>query len=107
MVAPSYLLLSKRIQLEELLHPELKVEAKAVADGPDIDNLTGPQPEGGDEEGGDGGHQLLQDVVMVLSNVIIDIPGSPKNITLGSVPTPPKRDSQGIFGVCYYLRIDF
>lgn len=62
--------------LEELLHPELKVEAKAVEDRPDVNDFTGPQPQGGDGKGGNGGHELLHDVVMVLSNVVIHVPNS-------------------------------
>lgn len=105
MDAASYLHPSKLIQLEELLHPELKIEAKAVADGPDVDNLAGTQPEGSDQKGGDGGHQLLQDVIVVLSNVIVDIPGSPKNTTLGWVPTPPRRPQPRHGGLLLLSRV--
>lgn len=87
-----HLQFGKGLLLEELLHPELKIEAKAVEDRPDVNNLAGPQPQGGDGKGGDGGHELLHDVVMVLSNVIVHVPnGQGKWSVLPIVKeTPPE-----------------
>lgn len=39
---------------EELGHPQLKVEPKAVEKGPDVNQFTWAQPQGGDSEGADG-----------------------------------------------------
>lgn len=52
---------------KKLLHPEFKVQTKAVAYGPDVDNVTGAQPQRGHQERGHGGQQLLLDVVMALT----------------------------------------
>lgn len=69
-----HLELGEGLPLEELLHPELEVEAKTVEDRPDVNDLTGSQPQGGDGERGNGGDELLDDVVVVLSNVVIHVP---------------------------------
>lgn len=71
-----HLQFGKGPQLEELLHPELEVEAEAVEQGPDVNDLAGPQPQRGDGKGGSAGHQLPQDVVMALPNVVIHVPKS-------------------------------
>lgn len=70
----AHLQFGEGLPLEEFLHPELKVEAKAVEDRPDVNNLTGSQPQSGDSKGGNGGHELLHDVVVVLSDVVVHIP---------------------------------
>lgn len=72
--ASAHLQFGEGLPLEEFLHPELKVEAKAIEDRPDENNLTGSQPQSGDSKRGNGGHELLYDVVVVLSNVVVHIP---------------------------------
>lgn len=61
---------------EELGHPQLKVEAEAVKEGPDVHQLTRAQPQGGDGEGTDGSQQLLEDFIMIPTNVVINIPAN-------------------------------
>lgn len=59
---------------EELGDPQLKVEAKAVEEGPKINQFTGTQPQGGDGESADGRQKLFEDFVMISTNIIINIP---------------------------------
>lgn len=49
----------KRRQGEELGHPQLKVEAKAVEEGPEVDQLARAEPQCGDGEGTEGCQELL------------------------------------------------
>lgn len=88
-----HLQFGKGPQLEELLHPELEVEAEAVDQGPDVNDLTGPQPQCGDGKGGNAGHQFLQDVVVVLPNVVIHIPKKPRKVV--GAPSSP-GDTSGV-----------
>lgn len=61
-------------QREELGHPQLKVEAEAVEKGPDVNQLTRAQPQGGDSEGAEGRQELLEDFIMIPTNIVINIP---------------------------------
>lgn len=58
---------------EELCHPQLKVEAKAVEKGPDVNQFTRAQPQGGDSESADGCKEFFKDFVVVLTNIVINI----------------------------------
>lgn len=64
----------KRRQGEEFGHPQLKVEAEAVQDGPDVDHLAGAQPQGGDGEGAQRGEQLSEDLIVIAADVVVDVP---------------------------------
>ena len=59
---------------EELGHPQLKVEAKAVETGPDVNQLTRAQPQGGDGEGAAGRQELLEDLIMIATDIVVNIP---------------------------------
>lgn len=59
---------------EELGHPQLKVEAEAVEKGPDINQLTRAQPQGGDSEGAEGCQELLEDFIMIPADKVVNIP---------------------------------
>lgn len=59
---------------EELGHPQLKVEAKAVEKGPDVNQLTWAQPQGGDSEGAEGCQELLEDFIVISTNIVVNIP---------------------------------
>lgn len=58
----------------QLLYPELKVEAKAVKNRPQVDDVTRPKPQSGDDEGGNGGSQLWDHSGVIPTNVVIYIP---------------------------------
>lgn len=73
-VSVSHLYSRKWWKGEELGHPQLKVEAKAVEEGPDINQLTWAQPQGGYSEGAESRQELLEDFVMIATNIIINIP---------------------------------
>lgn len=59
---------------EELGHPQLKVEAKAVEKGPDVHQLTRAQPQSGDGESADGSKKLFEDFIVIPSDVVINVP---------------------------------
>lgn len=59
---------------EELSHPQLKVEAEAVEEGPDVDQLTWAQPQSGDSEGTDGGQELPEDLIVISPDIVVNIP---------------------------------
>ncbi len=70
----SYLYSRKWWKGKELGHPQLKVEAKAVEKGPDINQLTWAQPQGGDSKGAEGCQELLEEFIMIPTNIVINIP---------------------------------
>ncbi len=76
----SYLYSGKWRDGEELGHPQLKVEPKAVEKGPDINQLTWAQPQGGDKECADGCQELLEDFIMITTDVVINIPAKNESI---------------------------
>lgn len=59
---------------EELGHPQLKVQAKAVEKGPDVNQLARAQPQGGDSECAEGRQELLEDFIVIPANIVINIP---------------------------------
>lgn len=61
---------------EDLGHPQLKVEAKAIEKGPDVNQLTRAQPQGGDSEGADGCQELLKDLIVIPANIVINVPAT-------------------------------
>lgn len=61
---------------EELGHPQLKVEAKAVEERPDVNQLAGAEPQRRDGKGAHSGQQLLEDSVVIPTDVVVDIPAS-------------------------------
>lgn len=70
----SYLNGRQRGQGEELSHPQLKVQAEAVEEGPNVHQFTRSEPQSSDNKGADCSDQLLEDSVMISANVVIDIP---------------------------------
>lgn len=70
---PPYLYGGKGPKREELGHPQLKVEAEAVEERPDIDDLAGSQPQGGDSKCADCGQELSEDAVVVPAQVVVDV----------------------------------
>lgn len=74
---------------EELGHPQLKVEAKAVEDGPDVDQLAGAEPQRRDGKGAHGGQELLEDPVVISTDVVVDIPASgPHTLSMTRLELP-------------------
>lgn len=59
---------------EELGHPQLKVETKAVEKGPDINQFTWAQPQGGDGKSADGCKKFFEDLIVISTNVVVNIP---------------------------------
>lgn len=57
----------------QLLHPELKVEAETVKNRPQVDDVTRPEPQSGDNERGHGGSQLWDHGRVIPANVVIHI----------------------------------
>lgn len=70
---PAHLDLCQRPTLRQLLYPELKVEAEAVKNRPQVDDVTRPEPQSGDDEGGNGGGQLWDHSGVIPTNVVIYI----------------------------------
>lgn len=64
----------KRRQGEEFGHPQLKVEAEAVQDRPDVDHLARAQPQGGDGEGAQRCEELSEDLIVLAADVVVDVP---------------------------------
>lgn len=71
---PADLKRSKGLHGEEPGCPQLKVEAKTVEESPDQHRRAGPQPQDGDAERAQCGHQLVHHVVMFPTQVIVHVP---------------------------------
>lgn len=57
----------------QLLYPELKVKAEAVENRPQVDNVTRPEPQSGDNKRGHGCSQLWDHRGVVPANMVIHI----------------------------------
>lgn len=57
----------------QLLYPELKVEAEAVKNRPQVDDVTRPEPQSGDDECGHRRGQLWDHGGVIPANVVIHI----------------------------------
>lgn len=71
---PAYLDLCQRPTLCQLLHPELKIEAEAVKNRPQVDDVTRPKPQSSDDKCGHGGGQLRDHGGMIPADVVIHVP---------------------------------
>lgn len=79
----------KRWKGEELGHPQLKVEAEAVEERPDVNELARAQPQGGDGKSAGGCKELFKDLIVIPTNVVINIPAKVQHrleITCNAVP---------------------
>jgi len=78
---------------EQLGHPQLKVEAEAVEEGPDVNQLTRAQPQGGDGEGAEGRQELLEDFVVIPADVVVNIPAKV------TTPLQPDEGTTSLFPI--------
>ena len=65
---------TKRLHVEELGGPQLKVEAEAVEESPHQHHLAGSQPQDGDAEGAQRCHQLLHHILVFSTQIIVHVP---------------------------------
>lgn len=70
----SYLHRWERLHGEELGGPQLKVEAEAVEEGPEKHNPARAEPQQSDSIGAESRNQLLQNILMLPTQVVIHIP---------------------------------
>lgn len=110
---PAHLDLCQWPMLCQLLCPELKVEAEAVKDRPQVDDVTRSEPQGGDDEGGHRGGQLRDHGGMIPADVVIHVsagktgeePSGAWDETL-HLCRPSSKVWRGVLGLAY-LRLDF
>lgn len=92
---PAHLYLCQWPTLCQLLYPELKVEAEAVKNRPQVDDVTRPEPQSGDDERGHRCGQLWDHGGVIPANVVIHISAG----KAGEEPSGAWDAQQG--GVCF------